>query len=168
MNYNCQQQQPFIVLPSIQSMLGGVRASPYYYHSHDALLVKEKTKSLYHPKPLEPSLNSMYTTVNQSSSLGHIRTQSDVGPSIMHCHQHHKRSTSEHNFDYAQKQQQKQYIIPGFYHDQQDSVDSSFECLTPPFSYYSSNNRIRLQGKSLNKHICSHCHKRFSRPSSLL
>jgi uncharacterized Zn-finger protein len=109
----------------------------------------------------------MYTTVNQSSSSGHIRTQSDVGPSIMRCHQHHKRSTSEHNFDYAQKQQQKQYIIPGFYHDQQDSVDSSFECLTPPFSYYSSNNRIRLQGKSLNKHICSHCHKGFSRPSSL-
>lgn len=30
MNYNCQQQQPFIVLPSIQSMLGGVRGIILY------------------------------------------------------------------------------------------------------------------------------------------
>lgn len=142
---------------------------PYYQQSQDTLFIQEKTKSLYHPKPLEPSLNSMDTTINRSSSLGHMRTQSDVGPSITHHHQHqrHKRSTSEHTFDYAQKRQQKRYIIPGFYHDQQGSVDTSIVWLTPPPSYYSSNNRIRLQGKSLNKYNCSHCHKRFSRPSSL-
>ncbi|KAL7332434.1 hypothetical protein PS15p_204481 [Mucor circinelloides] len=161
--------QPCVVLPSIQSMLNGVRAKPRCQQYHYTPQLHAQPVSVYQLTPLEPSLDYMHNRA--SNRPGHTRHYSDVTPSSRTRHHHpyqheHKRALSEHTFDYARKKT-KQCFIPHSYYDQQDSEDSSSGCSTPPPPPPQQQPYVRLKGQTLDKYECLYCDKKFSRPSSL-
>ncbi|KAF1804720.1 hypothetical protein V8B55DRAFT_1079553 [Mucor lusitanicus] len=163
MNYRQSHPQPCVVLPSIQAMLNGAQVNPYQQYTSQSY---KPSVSIYQLQALEPSLESMNTTVYHPSR--HTRHYSDVAqPRKRHHDYHrreHRRAVSSHTFDQAQKVVARNSSVPDSYYEQQDSEDSSSGCPTPPPQQQPS---VRLQGLAIDKYDCPHCDKKFSRPSSL-
>ncbi|KAI9485476.1 MAG: hypothetical protein EXX96DRAFT_533822 [Benjaminiella poitrasii] len=167
-----------MTLPSIQCMLNGAQAKSNIH-------VQEKTNEYFkqnpshqtvttipHPKPLEPTFYTSIDTVpkfnfRQSTSIGrtHTRTHSDITPlsitldnsqSNSNTIYHHRRTQSDHTFEYTQRHTPE---------EDSDSVDSGSQVSSSHVIY----GRARLsspQGGS-HKYCCPYCQKGFSRPSSL-
>ncbi|KAK4519651.1 ubiquitin-protein ligase peroxin 12 [Mucor velutinosus] len=163
---NCRQYypEPYVVLPSIQSMLDGAQVNPQYQQYHYTPPSYKPPVSIYQLQTLEPSLENMNNAAYHRSR--HMRHYSDVTQSRKHQNYHryeHRRAVSEHAFDHA-RNKSTNCMMPHFCYDQQDSEDSSSGCSTPPPQQQPC---VRLQGLALDKYDCPHCDKRFSRPSSL-